>query len=96
MSRRKAFDTGLTGGSSNNGAGKGKAPQKQPQSAPSIASTDTERTIVPASKNKAVVSSGAVTPTDVDDSAVCFICAEPVTYWAVGQCNHHVCQCVSS
>lgn len=22
---------------------------------------------------------------------VCFICAEPVKYWAVGQCNHRTC-----
>jgi hypothetical protein len=90
MSRRKAFDTGLTGGSGN----KGKAPQK----APSVTSSaDTERTIVTASKKgKAVVAStsGTVTPPVVatGEEALCFICAEPVTYWAVGQCNHHVCQ----
>jgi len=94
MSRRKAFDTGLTGSTGNsNGGGKGKAAQKKPQSAPSVASTDTDLTIVPASKGKAVSRSGTVTPPPAgDDGALCFICAEPVTYWAVGQCNHHVCQ----
>ncbi|GAA5886958.1 hypothetical protein JCM6882_009398 [Rhodosporidiobolus microsporus] len=28
---------------------------------------------------------------EADDGAVCFICAEPVQYWAVGVCSHRTC-----
>ncbi|WWC90552.1 uncharacterized protein L201_005488 [Kwoniella dendrophila CBS 6074] len=30
------------------------------------------------------------TPTEVDDD-VCFICAEPITFWSVGVCGHRTC-----
>lgn len=28
---------------------------------------------------------------DADESAICFICAEPVKYYSVSQCNHRTC-----
>ena len=27
----------------------------------------------------------------VDDSTLCWICAEPVKYWSVSECNHRTC-----
>lgn len=99
MSRRKAFDTSLSGA-------KGKAPQNQPQiSAASSASHDHDHDHDHAYHNKhihapvaqSVVKAGKTiaTPPELEgDSDVCFICAEPVTYWAVGTCNHHTCQYV--
>lgn len=33
----------------------------------------------------------AETTEEVDDSAICFICAEPIKYYAVSQCNHRTC-----
>lgn len=90
MSRRKAFDTSLSGG-------KAKAPQSQDQVAPATSAQrapdhdhdhdhDHIHTPKPVKAGKTVAE-----PPDAD-SSVCFICAEPVTYWAVGTCNHHVCQ----
>ncbi|GAA5842202.1 hypothetical protein JCM11251_000127 [Rhodosporidiobolus azoricus] len=32
---------------------------------------------------------------ETDDGAVCFICAEPVQYWAVGVCSHRTCHTCS-
>ncbi|WVR09437.1 hypothetical protein IAU60_006504 [Kwoniella sp. DSM 27419] len=33
---------------------------------------------------------GAETPAEVDED-VCFICAEPITFWSVGVCGHRTC-----
>lgn len=92
MSRRKAFDTSLSGGkgkapqstTSSDSKGKGKSPSPVPSTTPDL-------------DNAAVAqrtTSTAVTapPPALDDVSQCFICAEPITYWAVGQCNHRVCQ----
>lgn len=92
MSRRKAFDTSLTGGAAK---GKGKAPQSEAptasSSSPPAHSHDDEPTV---SQTAVTQSRKAVATPPPEDGHVCFICAEPVTYWAVGTCNHHVCQYV--
>ncbi|KAL1405818.1 hypothetical protein Q8F55_007496 [Vanrija albida] len=81
MSRRKAFDTSLSGG-------KGKGPQPKTNTAhvaravAEVAPTVTETT-------KAV--DGTATPPENDDADTCFICAEPIKYYAVGQCGHRMC-----
>lgn len=31
------------------------------------------------------------TPAEVEED-VCFICAEPITFWSVGVCGHKTCQ----
>lgn len=33
----------------------------------------------------------ASTPEETGDDAVCWICAEPVKYYSVSQCNHRTC-----
>lgn len=37
-----------------------------------------------------VVENTTATPQD-DDSGMCFICAEPVMYYSVSECNHRTC-----
>lgn len=92
MSRRKAFDTSLSGGkgkapqsnsnnnASSNAKGKGKSPATTPDSDNAVVAQRSTPTTV------------AAPPPELDDASQCFICAEPITYWAVGQCNHRVCQ----
>ncbi|BEI87477.1 uncharacterized protein CcaverHIS019_0101950 [Cutaneotrichosporon cavernicola] len=91
MSRRKAFDTSLSGGNA-------KAPQRQSQVAPATTSANShdydhvhddnhDHIIAP---KPVKIGKTVAAPPDAD-SSVCFICAEQVTYWAVGTCNHHVC-----
>lgn len=29
---------------------------------------------------------------EVEDDGICFICAEPITFWSVGVCGHRTCQ----
>lgn len=92
MSRRKAFDTSLSGGkgkapqsnSNNNSKGKGKSPAASASTTP-----DSDNAVVAQRSTQATV---AAPPPELDDASQCFICAEPITYWAVGQCNHRVCQ----
>ncbi|KIY70361.1 hypothetical protein CYLTODRAFT_488161 [Cylindrobasidium torrendii FP15055 ss-10] len=38
-----------------------------------------------------VTSTGAPAPTEELEDAVCWICAEPVKYYALSQCNHRTC-----
>lgn len=34
---------------------------------------------------------GAQAASDADEAAVCWICAEPVKYYSVSECNHRTC-----
>lgn len=46
----------------------------------------------PAEKPTEAVEAPAVTePSEAGDGEVCWICAEPVKYYAVSQCNHRTC-----
>lgn len=92
MSRRRAFDTNLSGS-----AGAKPKVQTKVKPAETITPPDPEHATlhVPTESDRLVTQTNAdttVTPPALDDSNLCFICAEPVTYWAVGQCNHRVCQ----
>lgn len=89
MSRRKAFETSLSGGKatvpqSQSAKGKGKA---------SATSTTPDSDNAVVAQRQAATGPTTVAPAaELDDASQCFICAEPITYWAVGQCNHRVCQ----
>lgn len=37
------------------------------------------------------VAVNAVPPTEPEDGAVCWICAEPVKFYSVSECNHRTC-----
>ncbi|GBC02440.1 hypothetical protein RclHR1_04620007 [Rhizophagus clarus] len=45
--------------------------------------------------NENVDLNGNESPTPISTSDVCFICAEPVTYYAVSECNHKFCHLCS-
>lgn len=39
-----------------------------------------------------ISNSSAATPeAEADDGALCWICAEPVKYWSLSECNHRTC-----
>ena len=40
---------------------------------------------------KAEEKATATTPAEEDDENLCWICAEPVKYWSVSECNHRTC-----
>ena len=68
-------------------------PQRDPASAESTAAADTPAT--PTTPTPDVVNPNtAVENTDTappDDDGVCWICAEPVKYYSVSECNHRTC-----
>ncbi|KAH7889140.1 hypothetical protein F5I97DRAFT_1777984, partial [Phlebopus sp. FC_14] len=39
----------------------------------------------------AIATTTAETPTELQDAAICWICAEPVKYYSVSACNHRTC-----
>ncbi|BGP21047.1 hypothetical protein JCM10213_007564 [Rhodosporidiobolus nylandii] len=63
----------------------GAPPPAQAQSHPSLAAMNAAA----AALAKAADEAGE------DDGPVCFICAEPVQYWAVGSCSHRTCHTCS-
>lgn len=63
----------------------GKAPQSERKDAePEIV----EKTV---QEEDAVENVAVVAPAEEDDSNLCWICAEPVKYWSVSECNHRTC-----
>nr|XP_031863964.1 uncharacterized protein CI109_000608 [Kwoniella shandongensis]KAA5531036.1 hypothetical protein CI109_000608 [Kwoniella shandongensis] len=104
MSRRN-FNTGLSSSNSNSDTSTSKPNPTRKNSVPpgpTITPPDPEHAIlhVPTHTSeekeailsqKAESSSGeAGTPAEVDED-ICFICAEPITFWSVGVCGHRTC-----
>lgn len=116
MSRRKAFDTSLTGGQGQQSKPQPRQQQQLQQQQPkprqpSFSKADLPPKVTP--PHPAVGSATVPTETqeekeedaaqtepvieeevDDDDDGVCFICAEPITFWSVGVCGHRTCQYV--
>ncbi|KAI0780465.1 hypothetical protein BD413DRAFT_463543 [Trametes elegans] len=55
-----------------------------------LASTEPEKQ-EPSSSSEDVTKSAETESTAADDGAVCWICAEPVKYWSLSECNHRTC-----
>lgn len=89
MSRRKAFDTSLSGGKAKVApqpkTNTGLVARAVAEAAPTVVETPKASTAVASN-------SGTATPAELDDAETCFICAEPIKYYAVGQCGHRMCQ----
>ncbi|WVW85416.1 hypothetical protein I302_107454 [Kwoniella bestiolae CBS 10118] len=95
MSRR-GFDTSLSSNQKTKPNRKNSAtiPTPDPEHAISHVPTHTssERAALDLKKNGQNVKSNeeGASPAEVDDD-VCFICAEPITFWSVGVCGHRTC-----
>ncbi|TBU65357.1 hypothetical protein BD310DRAFT_863934 [Dichomitus squalens] len=77
------------GGSAKHGPPRDPAQNTKPDTHPAlIAQTPSDKA---ASSEAAVDSADATTEGAVEDAAVCWICAEPVKYWSVSECNHRTC-----
>ena len=98
MSRRQAFDTGLSGSSAPraNGAGIPARPTiGTPKASHHTSHVPTDRTDTAEDGDAADEASPPAEEEqpELDESSdVCFICAEPVTFWSVGVCGHRTCQ----
>ena len=90
---------GRGGGRGSRGHGRGSGPtQRKPQndSAPaeSVGAADTPATptmVDPTVAEPDTVVEDTTTAPQDDDSGTCFICAEPVMYYSVSECNHRTC-----
>ncbi|WVQ68449.1 uncharacterized protein L199_006657 [Kwoniella botswanensis] len=95
MSRR-GFDTSLSSRSKPNRKNSATIPTPDPEHAISHVPTHTssERAALDQNKKNGTSTktntSDEQSPAEVDDD-VCFICAEPITFWSVGVCGHRTC-----
>jgi hypothetical protein len=99
MSRRKAFETNLTGANA-------PSPSATKTKSPTKPSRKLSNALPPPMSPPNPEHSHATVPTtvadevevkddggeEVDDESTCFICAEPITFWSVGVCGHRTCQ----
>ncbi|KAI0080534.1 hypothetical protein K474DRAFT_1637363 [Panus rudis PR-1116 ss-1] len=87
---------GHRGRGGNKGRGGGQASNRQNNPPSKDQSRKEQETSVPASKEKEETvekteAEQAQATEELDDSAICFICAEPIKYYSVSQCNHRTC-----
>ncbi|KAH9928554.1 uncharacterized protein BXZ73DRAFT_90601 [Epithele typhae] len=61
------------------------------KTAPQSSSAGNAAVTKPDAQDGQVVAKLAADETDADDGTVCWICAEPVKYWSVSECNHRTC-----
>jgi E3 ubiquitin-protein ligase ZNF598 len=81
------------------GHGRGGGPtQRKPQNnstpAKSAETTDTPATpteVTPTVEEPDTVAENTTATPQDDDSGICFICAEPVMYYSIAECNHRTC-----
>jgi hypothetical protein len=74
-----------------------KGPKKSHQPSKIVVKASTSESDVPASPAQEVVVAPApalAKPAEEEDGddSLCFICAEPITFWSVGVCGHKTCQ----
>lgn len=74
------------GGQKNN-AVRDPTPASKPVDAPSDANSEQQLAPSEAARQAAAKADAS----GVDDGTVCWICAEPVKYWSVSECNHRTC-----
>jgi hypothetical protein len=96
-SPRRGGRGGSRGSRGHRGSRPGSTPRKSqndPTPAESTDAADTPATPTPSttseSKPTTVVENTSATSQD-DDTGTCFICAEPVKYYSVPECNHRTC-----
>lgn len=102
MSRRRGFDTGLT---ESERAPKPVADDLKPKKGPKrshqplknvvkASTSGSDPQASPAEEVTAAVAPAVAKPVEEDDGddSLCFICAEPITFWSVGVCGHKTCQ----
>ena len=75
-------------GGQKNGAPRDPAPISKPDSLPAVKS---EAQLSPTASPGQVKNGTDADAESADDGVVCWICAEPVKYWSVSQCNHRTC-----
>ncbi|KAI1784004.1 hypothetical protein LXA43DRAFT_1044548 [Ganoderma leucocontextum] len=79
-------------GAKHGGPPRDPADSTKPDSLPAAAAAAGPTEADKAAGSEAVTESANTTAdATVEDSAVCWICAEPVKYWSVSQCNHRTC-----
>ncbi|GAA5880078.1 hypothetical protein JCM8547_003544 [Rhodosporidiobolus lusitaniae] len=87
---------GGQGGQNNNNRNKGKGKQRNPQPQPSSQQHQQQHpSLADLNARAAALAKAADEAGETDDGAICFICAEPVQYWAVGVCSHRTCHTCS-
>ena len=75
----------------------GSTPRKSQNDPAPTGSTDaadtpaTPTTTTPSESKPAPVTENTSATSQDDDSGTCFICAEPVKYYSVSECNHRTC-----
>ncbi|GAA5821123.1 hypothetical protein JCM3770_005527 [Rhodotorula araucariae] len=80
------------------GKGKGKgaaAPKDRQQQPRTAAGPNGERVLEVNAIARAMAQAAEEAGETGDDEAICFICAEPVSYWSVSACNHRTCHTCS-
>ncbi|OBZ65803.1 E3 ubiquitin-protein ligase hel2 [Grifola frondosa] len=75
----------------NRGRGGHKAPRTVGSKSVAPTSEELPAAASVASETNAANASDAVDVSTVDDAAVCWICAEPVKYYSLSECNHRTC-----
>nr|VWO98916.1 Reducing polyketide synthase FUB1 (EC (Fusaric acid biosynthesis protein 1) [Ganoderma boninense] len=84
-----AGSKGRRGRGAKSGPPRGPADSTKPDSLPAPGA---QAEASKAASSEAVAdSTSATADTAVDDGTVCWICAEPVKYWSVSECNHRTC-----
>ncbi|KAI0672758.1 hypothetical protein C8Q78DRAFT_1121771 [Trametes maxima] len=73
-------------GGQKGGASRDSAPLAKTDGVPSIETEKEQQTASEDTKKATDADSSAA-----DDAATCWICAEPVKYWSVSECNHRTC-----
>lgn len=77
--------------------GRGSTPRKSQNDPAPTESTDaadtpaTPTTTTPSESKPATVVQNTNATSQDDDTGMCFICAEPVKYYSVSECNHRTC-----
>jgi len=97
---KSKFHRGGGGGSRGSGRRRGSGPgqrrtsQNDPASTESTGAADTPATpttTTPSVTKPAITAESTDTTSQDDDSGTCWICAEPVKYYSVSECNHRTC-----